>query len=129
MTNPTLFEISEGPSLSDVHIERILKNALYSTEIITHIPGSYATMSSRMIPFMLVYHLCFFVDQIHPTPKVKMQLTNNLKAWNMRQQHVHGDGNCCFIAAAFSITKWEEFKDRERDALQLLGLFFSVSIE
>ena len=63
MANPALFEISEGPSLSRVHIERILKNAVYSTEIITNmrrIPGSYATMSSHMIPFMCSVPSLFF---------------------------------------------------------------------
>ena len=51
------------PTLSDVYIERILQNAMLSTDIIrnlSRIPGSYGTLSSRLIPFMSRVPSLFF---------------------------------------------------------------------
>ena len=57
------------------------------------------------------------------------RLSDTLKAWNMYRHSVEGDGNCCFSAAALSLTlNWEAFNDEEIGALASCGLEPSMDV-
>ena len=123
-------------SLPDEHIERILKNALSSTEMIQNIhriPGSYGTLSYRLIPFMSSVPSLFFRGSHSCKTSTEndheCRLSAVLKAWNMCRQKVEGDGNCCFSAVAFSITvNWDAFTEEEREVLLSHGLSSSMNL-
>ena len=125
------------PILSDVCIECILQNAMLSTDIIrnlSRIPGSYGTLSSRLIPFMSRVPSLFFrgskITDSSSDDNHKNRLSNVLEAWNMCQQDIQGDGNCCFSAVAFSlIVNWGVLSDEERTSLASCGLSSSMNIE
>ena len=125
------------PTLSDVCIERILQNAMLSTDIIrnlSRIPGSYGTLSSRLIPFMSRVPSFFFrgskITDSSNDDNHKNRLSNVLEAWNMCQQGIQGDGNCCFSAVAFSlIVNWGVLSDEETTSLASCGLSSSMNIE
>ena len=92
------------PTLSDVCI---IQNAMLSTDIIrnlSRIPGSYGTLSSRLIPFMSRVLSLFFrgskITDSSSDANHKNRLSNVLEAWNMCQQDIQGDVNCCFSAVA-----------------------------
>ena len=124
-------------TLSDVCIERILQNAMLSTDIIrnlSRIPGSYGTLSSRLIPFMSRVPSLFFrgskITDSSNDDNQKNRLSNVLEAWNMGQQDIQGDGNCCFSAVAFSlIVNWGVLSDEETTSLASCGLSSSMNIE
>ena len=131
-----IFEENDRSSIPDLHIEHIFKKATLSTEVINNIrriPGSYGTLSSRMIPFMNSVPSLFFrgTKSYHShSEEHEHRLSNVLQAWDMCRQNIAGDGNCCFHAVAFSImANWEALTDRERDALQSHGLLPSMNIE
>ena len=125
------------PTLSDVCVERILQNAMLSAEIIrnlSRIPGSYGTLSSRLIPFMSRVPSLFFrgskSTDSSSEDNHKRRLSDVLEARSMCQQNIQGDGNCCFSAVAFSlIVNWGVLTDEERTSLASCGLSSSMNIE
>ena len=139
--NPSSIESAEhgddSPSLSDACIECILQNAMFSAEIIRNlrrIPGSYGTLSSSMIPFMSRVPSLFFrgskSTDSSSEDNHKRRLSDVLETWNMCQQNIQGDGNCCFSAVAFSLSvNWGVFTDDERTLLASCGLSSSMTIE
>ena len=135
---PTLSDACiERITLSDACIERILQNAMLSAEMIrnlSRIPGSYGTLSSRLIPFMSRVPSLFFrgskSTDSSSEDNHKRWLSDVLEAWNMCLQNIQGDGNCCFSAVAFSLTvNWGILTDEERTSLASCGLSSSMNIE
>ena len=118
-------------------IARIYKNAFLSNEMIkniSRIPGSYSTLSSRLIPFMSSVPSLFFRGSKSGNPASRenheSRLSDILKAWNMCRYDVEGDGNCCFTAASLSLTlNWKAFSNDERSAFAALGLLPSMDVE
>ena len=135
---PTLSDACiERITLSDACIERILQNAMLSAEMIrnlSRIPGSYGTLSSRLIPFMSRVPSLFFrgskSTDSSSEDNHKRWLSDVLEAWNMCLQNIQGDGNCCFSAVAFSLTvNWGILTDEERTSLASCGLSSSMNKE
>lgn len=133
----TLLASSNTPLLPNQEIERILRNSILSAEMIKNIkrvPGAYSTLSSRLIPFMSSVPSLFFrgsksgsrtSEDIH-----ERRLLDTLKAWNMCQHKVEGDGNCCFRATVLSLMlNWGTLTNEEKMHFTSRGIVPSTGVE